>query len=185
MDTTFPENGTLYRSIRRTQVHHAGYMTMIAMQIRTAALRWLGGLKLMRARHDGDATFLSARGWAISGLTLGFLTWQVIFMMIGGEWFGMWMSSNGTASKPLFCFFVTFLLVLIYLVMADDENGRPATPHRRSSEPGLNAAAVDQPSRPVRAANRRRDDGSGAGNDTQAKHVMARTVYGLLPEHRP
>ncbi|WP_429481565.1 hypothetical protein [Paraburkholderia youngii] len=22
MDTTFPENGTLYRSIRRTQVHH-------------------------------------------------------------------------------------------------------------------------------------------------------------------
>ncbi|WP_429481566.1 DUF2165 family protein [Paraburkholderia youngii] len=120
---------------------------MIAMQIRTAALCWLGGLKLMRARHDGDATFLSARGWAISGLTLGFLTWQVIFMMIGGEWFGMWTSSHGTASKPLFCFFVTFLLVLIYLVMADDENGRPATPHRRSSEPGLNAAAVDQPSR--------------------------------------
>ncbi|WP_429443439.1 DUF2165 family protein [Paraburkholderia youngii] len=119
----------------------------------------------MRARHDGDATFLSARGWAISGLTLCFLTWQVIFMMIGGEWFGMWMSKQWNGRQTAFYFFVTFL-VLIYLVMADDENGRPATPHRRSSEPGLNAAAVDQPSSPVRAANRRRDDGSGAGNDT-------------------
>lgn len=86
----------------------------------------------MRARHDGDATFLSARGWAISGITLGFVTWQVIFMMIGGEWFGMWMSKQWYGLQTTFYFFVTFLLVLIYLVMADDENGRPATPHRTS-----------------------------------------------------
>jgi predicted small integral membrane protein len=30
----------------------------------------------------------------IAGLTVGFLTWQVGFMSVGGEWFGMGMSET-------------------------------------------------------------------------------------------
>ena len=53
------------------------------------------------------------------GLTLGFLTWQVGFMSIGGEWFGMWMSKQWNGVPDAFRFFVTIILVLIYLVQRD------------------------------------------------------------------
>ncbi|KWZ39855.1 hypothetical protein WS72_18470 [Burkholderia savannae] len=129
MDTTFPGNGILYRSIDQTWVHHAGYMAIIAMQILTAVLCWMGGVKLLRARHVVGVTFRSARAWAVSGLTLGFLTWQVSFMTIGGEWFGMWMSKQWNGLESAFRFFVTFLLVLIYLIMPDDGTNPPDTPH--------------------------------------------------------
>lgn len=129
MDTTFPGNGILYRSIDQTWVHHAGYVAIIAMQILTAAVCWIGGVKLLLARHVADATFRSARAWAILGLTLGFLTWQVSFMTIGGEWFGMWMSKQWNGLESVFRFFVTFLLVLIYLIMPDDGTDSPASSH--------------------------------------------------------
>jgi predicted small integral membrane protein len=119
MDTTFPGNGILYRSINEMWIHHAGYISIISMQIFTAVLCWIGGIKLVRTRHVLDSTFHSARLWAVSGLTLGFLTWQVGFMTIGGEWFGMWMSKQWNGIESAFRFLVIFLLVLIYLIMPD------------------------------------------------------------------
>jgi predicted small integral membrane protein len=129
MDTTFPDNGILYRSIDQAWVHHAGYIAIIALEVLTATLCWIGGVVLLRARHFGDAAFHSARAWAVSGLTLGFLTWQVCFMTVGGEWFGMWMSQQWNGTESAFRFFVTFLLVLIYLVMPDEGIDSPATSH--------------------------------------------------------
>ena len=56
----------------------------------------------------------------IAGLTLGFLTWQVAFMSVGGEWFGMWMSKQWNGVPDAFRFFITLLIVLIYLTMDND-----------------------------------------------------------------
>jgi predicted small integral membrane protein len=55
------------------------------------------------------------------GLTLGFLLWQVGFMTVGGEWFGMWMSSQWNGIESAFRFFITILGVLIYLALPDGE----------------------------------------------------------------
>ncbi|VVE85626.1 DUF2165 family protein [Pandoraea sputorum] len=133
MDTTLTGNGILYRSLDQTWVHHAGYIAIIVMQTLTAVVCWIGGAKLFRTRHAGEAAFGSARAWAVAGLTLGFLTWQVSFMTIGGEWFGMWMSRQWNGLESAFRFFVTFLLVLIYLVMPSDASD-PAVKGRASAQ---------------------------------------------------
>jgi predicted small integral membrane protein len=63
--------------------------------------------------------FDRSKNVAIAGLTLGFLVWQVGFMSIGGEWFGMWMSQKWNGVPDAFRFFATIGLVLIYLVQRD------------------------------------------------------------------
>ena len=40
----------------------------------------------------------------IAGLALGFLLWQVGFMSIGGEWFGMWQSKDWNGVPSAFRF---------------------------------------------------------------------------------
>ncbi|WP_165679542.1 DUF2165 family protein, partial [Metapseudomonas otitidis] len=70
--------------------------------------------------------FRAAKGWAVAGLTLGFLTWQVGFMSVGGEWFGMWMSKQWNGVPDAFRFFITLLVVLIYLSLPEDGVAREA-----------------------------------------------------------
>lgn len=79
------------------------------------------GIRLLRGLKLPAASFNRAKTFAIAGLTLGFLTWQVAFMSVGGEWFGMWMSKQWNGVPDAFRFFVTILLVLIYLVPRDGE----------------------------------------------------------------
>lgn len=125
MDTTFPGNGLMSRAIEAEWLHHLGYACIIALEAVTAVLCWIGGSKLLRARHADAAGFRAAKKWAIAGLTLGFLTWQVGFMSVGGEWFGMWMSKEWNGVPDAFRFFVTLLLVLIYLTMDNDSLAAP------------------------------------------------------------
>ncbi|SPS02900.1 Small integral membrane protein (fragment) [Cupriavidus taiwanensis] len=73
----------------------------------TAVFCWMGSNRLWCARHDFHMTFQRAKGFAIAGLTLGFLTWQVAFMSIGGEWFGMWMSKQWNGMPDAFGFFLS------------------------------------------------------------------------------
>lgn len=120
MDTTFPGNGIMYRSIQQEWIHHAGYISIIALEGSTAILCWIGGIKLLKARNARPAAFRASKAWAIGGLTLGFLTWQVAFMSVGGEWFGMWMSKQWNGVPDAFRFFITLLIVLIYLTMDND-----------------------------------------------------------------
>src|SRR5690606_15213368 len=92
MDTVFPETTIRYRAITSPVLHHAAYVLIIAAEAATAVLCWIGAYRLLRAVKAPAAVFNSSKSIAIAGLTLGFLLWQVGFMSIGGEWFGMWMS---------------------------------------------------------------------------------------------
>ncbi len=53
------------------------------------------------------------------GLTLGFLLWQVGFMTIGGEWFGMWQSQQWNGVPSAFRFVMVIAAVLIFLALPD------------------------------------------------------------------
>ncbi len=121
MDTTFPGNGIMYRAIRSPVLHHAGYIGIIALETATAVLCWAGGIALWRARQQSPHAFHRAKTLAVAGLTLGFLTWQVAFMSIGGEWFGMWMSKEWNGVPDAFRFFITLLTVLIYVSLPYDD----------------------------------------------------------------
>ena len=121
MDTIFPDATIGYRSIQTPWLHHAGYIFIIALEGLTALLCWIGGLRLLCGLKLPAHAFNGRKKLAVAGLTLGFLTWQVGFMSIGGEWFGMWMSKQWNGVPDAFRFFVTIILALIYLVQRDGE----------------------------------------------------------------
>lgn len=121
MDTIFPDATIAYRAIQSPWLHHAGYIGIILLETLTAVLCWIGGVRLLCSLKASATVFNRKKSWAIAGLTLGFLTWQVAFMSIGGEWFGMWMSTEWNGVPSAFRFFVTILLVLIYLAPRDGE----------------------------------------------------------------
>ena len=118
MDTVFPTTTIKYRAIDAPALQTAAYVLVIAVETITAILCWIGAARLLLASGVA-ATFNRAKGFAVAGLTLGFLVWQVGFLSIGGEWFGMWMSEKWNGVPDAFRFFVTILMVLIYLVVPD------------------------------------------------------------------
>ena len=83
---------------------------------------WAGAYRLFKALKAPASQFNKSKKTAIAGLTLGFLVWQVGFMSVGGEWFGMWMSKEWNGVPSAFRFFTTIILVLIYLNQKDAEN---------------------------------------------------------------
>ncbi|MEZ0171249.1 DUF2165 family protein [Microvirga sp. TS319] len=124
MDTIFPDATIKYRAITDPTLHNAAYILIIAAEALTAVLCWIGALMLLRRLRCDAVSFNRGKGIAIAGLTLGFLVWQVGFMSVGGEWFGMWMSKQWNGVPDAFRFFITILAVLIYLVQRDEELAR-------------------------------------------------------------
>lgn len=121
MDTIFPDATITYRVIDSVALQHAAYILIIALETLTAILCWWGTLRLCRHVRSPAAQFNHQKNIAVAGLTLGFLVWQVGFMSIGGEWFGMWMSQEWNGVPSAFRFLMTIGVVLIYLVQRDDD----------------------------------------------------------------
>ncbi|KTD66844.1 MULTISPECIES: DUF2165 family protein [Legionella] len=121
MTDIFADSRIGYRAIFNPIVQHTIYLMIIGLEILTMVLCAAGAWKLFKVRHESALIFNGAKNWAVAGLTLGFLTWQVVFMSIAGEWFGLWMSSlfRG-ALTTAFHLFITFLVLLIYLVIKDE-----------------------------------------------------------------
>ena len=80
------------------------------------------------------AAFKRGKTFAVVGLTLGFLLWQVGFMSIGGEWFGMWQSKEWNGVPSAFRFLITIIAVLIFVAMPDQELER-RSPDERERNP--------------------------------------------------
>ena len=121
MDSVFPDATTTYRAITAPLLHHLAYLIIIAAEVTTAAICWIGAARMFRSRRAGARIFNRSKTWAIGGLTLGFVVWQVGFMSIGGEWFGMWMSSTWNGLQSAFRVFITILGVLIFVTLRDGE----------------------------------------------------------------
>ncbi|MCB8819161.1 DUF2165 family protein [Microvirga rosea] len=121
MDTLFPDTTIRYRAVTSPFLHQAAYALIIGAEAATALLCWIGAFRMGSAIRRDAAAFRSSKAFAIAGLTLGFLVWQVGFMSIGGEWFGMWMSQQWNGAPSAFRFVVTILAVLIYVVLPDED----------------------------------------------------------------
>jgi predicted small integral membrane protein len=121
MDTIFPSSTIKYRAITAPALHHAAYAAIIATEAAVAVLCWIGAHALWRRLRADAAGFNGAKTFAVAGLTLGFLLWQVGFMSIGGEWFAMWQSQQWNGVPSAFRFVVVILGVLIFVAMPDGE----------------------------------------------------------------
>ena len=65
-------------------------------------------------------SFNRAKGLAVVASGLGFLVWFFGFMVIGGEWFQMWQSSQWNGQEAAFRFYLTILTVLIFVMQKDE-----------------------------------------------------------------
>src|SRR5262245_6754133 len=88
MDTTFPGNALMYRSITNPVVWRATYATIIA-----GLLFLLGACRLFQLRNAEAAEFNSGKTYVIAACLLAFLVWFLGFIVAAGEWFAMWQSA--------------------------------------------------------------------------------------------
>jgi predicted small integral membrane protein len=121
MDTLFPTTTITYRAITSPALHRLAYAAIIATEIAIALLCWLGALALLRALYAPAERFNRAKPFAIAGLTLGFLLYQIGFITIGGEWFGMWMSQQWNGAPDAFRYLTTLIMILIFVAMPEGD----------------------------------------------------------------
>jgi predicted small integral membrane protein len=121
MDSIIPDASIHYRAIHSPLLQHAAYVLIIGSESVAAVLCWIGAGRMWRARREPASTFRRAKRIAIYGLTAGLLLWLGGFMAIGGEWFGMWMSSQWNGLESAFRFVVVLLLALVRLGQRDGE----------------------------------------------------------------
>lgn len=121
MDTVFPGNTLKWRAITTPFLHHAAYIAIILAEL-LMGLCFLAcaGRLLMNVRAPAQA-FHRAKAIGVVGATLGFATWFVGFMVVGGEWFAMWQSPTWNGQESAFRFYMTLLAVLIFLMQPEGE----------------------------------------------------------------
>jgi len=127
MDTTFHRPSLMWHAVKSPHLQLASYYFIIAWQIITAITCWAGCIIMLVNVHSKGSRFASSKNIASLGLFLGFLLYMVGFMIIAGEWFGMWQSRqwNGQGSAGLFLNFI--LLTLVFLQQRDgDEKSQSA-----------------------------------------------------------
>jgi len=119
MDTTFPGNALMYRSITNPTLWTVGYWLIIFGEGLTCVLFLIAALKLWQARKGSGRQFDDAKGFVVLGATMGFLVWFLGFMVVGGEWFAMWQSSTWNGQEAAFKFYMSMLAVLIFVNQPD------------------------------------------------------------------
>lgn len=119
MDTTFPGNAIMYRAITNPTLWSIGYWLIIFGEALTCLLFAIAAWKLWQARNGSALQFNDAKSFVPVAVTMGFLVWFFGFMVVGGEWFGMWQSSTWNGQEAAFKFYMTMLAVLIYVNQPD------------------------------------------------------------------
>jgi hypothetical protein len=121
MDTTFPGNALMWRSIHSVPVYHAFYASLIIWEAAAAVLLFVGAWKLWQMRGASAEAFNQAKNLVIGGLALNLLQWLVAFITIGGEWFLMWQSSTWNGQTAAGRMFAIVGIILIFVNTRDDE----------------------------------------------------------------
>jgi predicted small integral membrane protein len=121
MDTVFPGNTLKWRAITAPSMHHAAYIAIILAELLTGLCFLACAAKLLMNVRAPAAAFHRAKALGVVAATIGFATWFIGFMVVGGEWFGMWQSPTWNGQQSAFRFYMTLLAVLIFLMQRDDE----------------------------------------------------------------
>jgi predicted small integral membrane protein len=136
MDTTFPGNALMYRSITSPVLWQLIYALIIATEGIAGILLLAGAIRLIQLRKAPALIFNEGKALVIAGYTLAFLLWFLGFMVVAGEWFAMWQSQTWNFQQPAFRFVMIVLGVLIFVALPDGDVGPPpkSTPKRRRTD---------------------------------------------------
>jgi predicted small integral membrane protein len=123
MDTTFPDNALMHRSITNESIWRVAYALIMAMEGLTAFLLALGAVMLLARLRAPAEVFNRSKVWAVAGLTVGFALWFFGFMVIAGEYFAMWQSKEWNGQEAAFRITTEILAVLIFVSLPDRDVG--------------------------------------------------------------
>ena len=118
MDTTFRAPSVMSRAITSPWLHHAAFVSIIVAEIGVGLIAGFGALRMMMAGRDVRA-FAAAKDIASVGLMLAVFIWFGGFLVIAGEWFVMWQSSQYNAQAAAFQYVVPYLLILAIVLQPE------------------------------------------------------------------
>ena len=121
MDTVFPDNALTWRAITSPGLQTAAYIGIIAAEIAMGLCFLACAASLLTHARGPAARFQRAKTLGVVGAGVGFAIWFLGFMVIGGEWFAMWQSSQWNGQEGAFHFYMTSMAVLIFLMQPDSE----------------------------------------------------------------
>jgi predicted small integral membrane protein len=157
MDTTYPGNALMYRSVTNPTLWNLCYWLIIAGEAASGILFLAGAIRLFQARHAPGAVFNRAKGLIVAGALIAFLLWFFGFMVIAGEWYAMWQSATWNGQDAAFRSYVSVLAVLIFVNQRDGDVPAPSVPAEKP-------AAKPRSNRPP---HRRRTDGGRRRTETE------------------
>jgi len=162
MDTTFAGNAMMYRAVVGPALRHLAYGLIIAAEIVTGILFLAGAIRLFQVRHASAAIFNQSKIYVIAACLLAFLVWFLGFMVIAGEWFAMWQSATWNGQESAFRFYVTVLVVLIFVNQPDSDlialKPELAQDNRKPAQAKKRTASKRPPTRRAIDKGRRRTD---------------------------
>lgn len=115
MDTTFPGNSLMWRSITNPIPHHIYYILIICTEAVITYFCFAGGIDLLKKLQTSSEVFNNAKKKSLIGLTLSFVLWFVGFIAIGGEWFLMWQSESWNGIEAAFRVSAIVLFILLFV----------------------------------------------------------------------
>lgn len=117
MDTTFPKNELMYRSIKTDTFFHIAYIFLIGLECIMTFCCFYGAKNMIQKLKSTAQKFHESKVWSIYGLMLGIIIWFLGFQVIGGEWFAMWQSDkwNGLGSADRIVTFITLSLIMLMI----------------------------------------------------------------------
>jgi len=119
MDTTFPGNGLMWRSINNHILHHIFYLIIICTEAVITYFCFAGGIDLLKKIKTSSEEFNNAKKKSLIGLTLGFALWFIGFIAVGGEWFLMWQSETWNGIEAAFRISGIALLIILFVSKED------------------------------------------------------------------
>ena len=122
MDTTFPDSTLRSRAITNETVWRVAYALIIAAEFVTGLLLAAGAVALFMALRAPAARFNRSKALTVAGATLGFGVWFFGFMVVAGEYFAMWQSADWNGQEAAFRFYMTLLVVLIFVCQKDEDS---------------------------------------------------------------
>ena len=121
MDTTYPGNNGMWRSIHSPAIHFAFFASIVCYETLTAFLLYWGGVRLVRNLRSSVVVFNVAKRLGVVALTMSMLMWLTAFLTVGNEWFLMWQSKDWSGEVAAQHMFAIAGILLLYLVMPDVE----------------------------------------------------------------
>jgi predicted small integral membrane protein len=103
------------RALAGPEIHTAFYIGIITWESIIALLMGIGALRMLIALKADKVCWERSKRWGEGGLALGLLLWYLAFLVVGGEWFGMWQSTIWNGTSAALRMFTIQGLILLYL----------------------------------------------------------------------